>query len=698
MNPKTGSQEPNGRLTAIPLQVALGSGIVAGSIDLILTMLPGPVSLSEPLAVLAPLTATAAVAAGSCLVLLTLLAPVRFLMKLQSGSWNLALGITLLFLFCGIFLIEDVRLGKDLSSLAEAGLIMFGLATVQIACYSALRSKESRPRAHNRTLATVIAVPALFLEAVAFVWFQKFMLEGLVTLQSALSVLVFLFVAGGTLGVSLRSRSPQIRSVVNPGLAVLLIVSSGLTLALPEADLQPPPSATGERHPIPNVILISVDTLRADVVSGFSPESSLTPNLEKLRHDSVTFRQAISTSPWTLPSLSAIMSGLLPTVTQVMAVNSRLSAGHQTLAERFRAAGYMTGGAGYNGFLAPIFQLTQGFQEFSNYPDASLNSGFGFAVLQKFFPEHYASEATSEDLADLALEWIGKYRDQEFFYWLHFYDPHTPYAPPEEYLPDLEIPTRIGLAIGGGQGPMHLLSLARGVREEFSQQEREWIKHLYDAEVRYVDDQIGRVVDKLRELDLYDDSLIVFFSDHGEEFWEHDGLTHGRTLHDELLWVPLMFKLPQSAATSVVETRISTVNIMPTILELAGLDYDPESLSGRSLTPLFSAGATAADWPAVFSMALLRQLENKESVYFDDLKYIRTVVTHRDELFDLDSDPNEQINIDRERPGLVRLGSALLEARAASDSALANKIGIDTGASGSLDAETIKQLEDLGYL
>ena len=160
-------------------------------------------------------------------------------------------------------------------------------------------------------------------------------------------------------------------------------------------------------------------------------------------------------------------------------------------------------------------------------------------------------------------------------------------------------------------------------------------------------------------LGLYRDSLIVLTSDHGEEFWEHGGLGHGHSLHDELLWVPLMIKLPGLAARGQISSLVDTTSLTPTLLELCGIPYRPDGFSAGSLVSLWSEGREPYRAQPIVSTGLL-YFGDRESIIFQDMKYMRTLTGDREELYDLVQDPAEKISLVRALPEKVREAKRLL--------------------------------------
>ena len=226
-------------------------------------------------------------------------------------------------------------------------------------------------------------------------------------------------------------------------------------------------------------------------------------------------------------------------------------------------------------------------------------------------------------------------------------------------------------------------------------EERARVAELYAGEIRYVDSELGRVLATLRELGLYDRALIVFASDHGEEFWEHGRYEHGHTLYDEVLCVPLAFKLPGKSARTHVDAAVSTQALTPTVLDLLGVPYDAEALSSRSLVPWWRAPESATSEPLFASGTYY--FGEKEGVVFDGRKLVLELDTGRRELYDLGDDPRELRSLAAADPDAREQGLELL-ARWRTDCArLRAELGIPETSGGTTDDDALRAMESLGY-
>ncbi len=190
-----------------------------------------------------------------------------------------------------------------------------------------------------------------------------------------------------------------------------------------------------DEHRVKRVILITVDTLRPDFVSDYNSSSDSTPHLDGLAHDGIVFTKVISPAPWTLPSLSSLMTGLSPDVHLAQKPGSILPDNMVTLAEYMQGGGYYTGAIVYNPYLKLTHGMAQGFLDYDVYPKSLIGNSFGAAILKKMLPARFRQTASTTQITDAAIAWLESNRERDFFLWLHYLDPHIPYAPPAEFLP-----------------------------------------------------------------------------------------------------------------------------------------------------------------------------------------------------------------------------------------------------------------------
>ncbi len=223
------------------------------------------------------------------------------------------------------------------------------------------------------------------------------------------------------------------------------------------------------------------------------------------------------------------------------------------------------------------------------------------------------------------------------------------------------------------------------------------MRELYQAEVRYVDEQVGRLIAFLKEKDLFEDSLIVLTSDHGEEFWDHGGLEHGHATWNEILHVPLMVKMPDGASIGAHEGAVPMIGIMPTILDLSGVSYDASALSVSPLTPLLRGEVDSYGAAPLYASSTL-YFEDLETILFDGMKYTRSQFTGKETLYDLSEDPEERLSLVSHAPEDLEKMRVLLSQLQAEAVDLRARHGLTSGEQRGLTPAEIEQLKSLGYV
>jgi arylsulfatase A-like enzyme len=397
--------------------------------------------------------------------------------------------------------------------------------------------------------------------------------------------------------------------------------------------------------------------------------------MDRLAAESLVFQNAISSSPWTMPSVASLLTGLPPSVHRQRSIRTSLSNNITTIAEFLKTSGYVTCAIGDNKFLTEEFNMSQGFDVYNFYPKKAAS---GLTTI------------STRAITNWANDWVSRNAGSRFFMWIHYFDPHLPYAPPEEYLPKQEPLPSVGKSFDR-------LDEIRDGSFVPTPEEREWIRELYHSEVRYVDDCVGMFLANLRKLGIYGDSLVIITSDHGEEFWEHDGFEHGHTVYNELLSVPLIVKLPQQVEQRTFTRMVSLESILPALLDLWEIEYDQTLYAADSLVPLWTEPEKMGPEDPIVSSELFYG-ENRVSVIFDGMKYIRTVRTRREEFYDLRRDPLEKLDLvgsagERIDPYRQLLVEHLQMART-----LINRHGIQAQQTITPDRATIEHLRSLGYV
>ena len=398
----------------------------------------------------------------------------------------------------------------------------------------------------------------------------------------------------------------------------------------------------------PNVLLVSIDSLRADHVGAYGYARDTSPAIDALARGGVLFENAISSAPWTVPAHMTLLTGLPPEVHDVVTVRQKLSPDAVTLAEVLQDAGYATAA-----FVSgPTVMAHYGFgQGFASYDESMVERR----------PKLAGAAVSSPGLVDLVSGWLDRWSTAEtretFFVFLHMWDVHYDYVPPREYVERFD---------PGYDGDLDVRRFETNERLHRGMAPRD-LRHLialYDGEIRFTDDHLARLVAKLRTLGVLDDTIVVVTSDHGEEFFEHGAKGHAKTLYDEVLRVPLVVRYPRRVAPAQrVTQQVRLMDVAPTILGLAGVTA-PEGFGASDVAPEhrfadvspYLAGPASPPFPVLPAFSSNLWLSGKQhAVRTADAKLIRyepalplrpplpsRVGT---EVFDLALDPGERTNL-----------------------------------------------------
>jgi arylsulfatase A-like enzyme/Tfp pilus assembly protein PilF len=401
----------------------------------------------------------------------------------------------------------------------------------------------------------------------------------------------------------------------------------------------------------PNVILLTLDTTRADHLACYGYPDVRTPHLDSLARRGVLFEQAAANSPLTLPAHCSILTGMYPTYHGVrINGNTALNEAQVTIAEVLSAQGYQCGAFIGAFVLDGRWGLKQGFQHYDDQFDLDKHKHIDLGAIQR----------PGNEVMDVALDWLEEQKRAPFFAWIHLYDPHTPYEPPEPYLSEY--------------GPKGLTGL-------------------YDGEIAFMDEQIGRCLDWLENNGLDDNTILVLVGDHGEGLGSHGEGTHGYFIYDYAIHVPLIIVTPfEGLRGARVSSQVRIVDIFPTLLEMVAFT-PPTETHGRSLLPLMFRPQKEEDGIAYaesmspniqFGWSSIHSLRTTQYKYID---------TPKAELYDLTQDPDEQTNLLRQNPDIAREMKDRLDRLMEETSQ-----GAPTPQAANLDKETLKKLSALGYI
>jgi arylsulfatase A-like enzyme len=381
-----------------------------------------------------------------------------------------------------------------------------------------------------------------------------------------------------------------------------------------------------------NVIVVLLDTFRADRMGTYGAKPGITPRIDQFAANGVVFSQAFSHAPWTLPSVASIFTSQVPDQHGAggrMGAFKALPPEALTMAEVFQRHGARTGAISNVIFLTESFGAMQGFDTLD-----AVASGDNTTLRN--------ATATT----DAALEWIEKNDDQRFFLFVHYFDPHLKYDPPQPFRRDHAgaADTESGDFLFGSVADM--LSLRRGERR-LTRGLVTRLEKLYNGEIAYVDHEVGRLLSSLRDRGIDQNTIILLTADHGEEFLDHGGFEHGHALYDELLHVPLIVWEPGTLSSApanaepaqkIVRTTVRHVDVAPTLFELTGIPGE-SSFSGRSLASLLAGNHEPGR--SVLSQGTLWG-PGRNAFRHHGFKLIERSDSGSIQLFDVEDDPAEE--------------------------------------------------------
>ncbi len=433
-------------------------------------------------------------------------------------------------------------------------------------------------------------------------------------------------------------------------------------------------------QPAKNVIVLVVDTLRADKLKPFNSASRVhTPVVDRLASEGVVLELAQAPENWTKPSVASILTGLHPQTHRQKTGSAALPSSALLLSEHLQAEGFKTGGFIANGYVSDRFGFDQGWDRYTNY-----------------IRESKSTEA--KDVFEEAGNWIAGHKDDRFFAYIQTIDPHVPYDPPVAYLEMYDASGYDGQVRPRMTGDLLEKAKRKPPAVVFTEADKVRIEALHDGEISKHDHYLGLFVDRLIELGVWDDTLLVITSDHGEEFDDHASWGHGHSVYQELLHVPLMFRLPNRLpAGARVEEAVGTLDLSATVTELVGVAAMPDN-EGHSLVGLMQG--VPLDRPAVA---------------FSDFQDDRRVITAgrwklivrgnlTSTMFDLEADPRETTQLESTASPIGWRYSRMLLGQFLGATDRANWLSADQKGGTTLQAEdanideTLKgQLRALGY-
>ena len=435
----------------------------------------------------------------------------------------------------------------------------------------------------------------------------------------------------------------------------------------------------------PNIILIISDALRWDHLGCYGYSRNTSPNIDRIAREGIIFNSAYAQGNWTLPSTGTLFTSLYPTSHNILSKKKSVPKESNTLIENLKAAGYRTAGFSKNPFFWGNFGFRRGFDRFylgqSNFICKSWPSVISNILKRLFMP-------TDENLTRQALSWIKSNKSHKFFVYFHYMATHAPYRIPkayEEIYVKEEIPDRVDFP--------HKRYLRH---VEINPAQKKNLIDRYDGAIRFIDDQIGKLLDILQSLNLKEDTLLIIAADHGEAFGEHDDWTHGHTLYQETIKIPLIIWYSKICSNQITSNELAgLIDIKPTILNIVGIKQS-EIYQGEDLISLITKKGS-----------LYQQKGSREEIFSEGGKNLRCIITSTNwkliskkargkielELYNLEQDPEEKHNVVNLYPEIAKNLQKRLTSRFKEFEKQALKPGKAT-----IDAETRRELKSLGYI
>ncbi len=389
-------------------------------------------------------------------------------------------------------------------------------------------------------------------------------------------------------------------------------------------------------EPAKNVIVLVIDTLRADKLRPFNPDTRVkTPIIDRLATEGVVFQLAQAPENWTKPSVASILTGLHPLTHQQKTGDAALPSSALLLSEHLKGEGFQTGSFIANGYVSDRFGFDQGWDHYTNYIREGKNT-------------------EAKNVFEEAGNWIEEHKDGRFFAYVQTIDPHVPYDPPGEYLRMYDPSEYSGQVKPRMTGDLLERAKRRPPAVVFDERDKRRLAGLHDGEITQHDHFLGLFIDRLVQLGLWEDTLLVVTSDHGEEFDDHGSWGHGHSVYQELLHVPLMFRLPNRLpAGARVPNAVSTLDVSATVTELMGVSPMPKN-EGQTLVGLMRGAPP-----------------DRPTVAFSDFQDDRRVITTgrwklilrgnlTSTMFDLVADPREKNELDASSSPIGRRYSRVL--------------------------------------
>lgn len=392
-----------------------------------------------------------------------------------------------------------------------------------------------------------------------------------------------------------------------------------------------------------NIVICLMDAATTHRMSCYGYNRKTTPNIDALAKKSVFFKNAFSQACYTVSSSGSLNTGLYAERHETYKAGPALPESFTTMAEVMKANGFATAMFCTNGFANAEYGYAQGYDYCPN-----LKGDWG----SRQDPYLMGREAI---LQQSAADWLEKNKSNRIFAYVHFIPPHQNYEPADKFLNKWAIPYE-----GAPKTDANTLMAMQRGQKPYTQKDVDYIRDKYDEHMLYADYNTGLLIDKLKSLELWDNTLFIVISDHGEAFMEHGDFLHNTTLYDEMIHIPMIFKFPKEIRThnNVVGGIVESIDIFPTLADLCGIQLT-NSVDGKSLTPLvFTDQESIKDYTfsrSAHGMTPILSVRDRQ------YKYIYNMMRDNRELYDLKKDPGEKTNIAKKKPLIVESMHNLLK-------------------------------------
>jgi arylsulfatase A-like enzyme len=608
-----------------------------------------------------------------------------------------ALALAILFITGQLLRYHPRRIDQFFLVLAVAVAVVLGAA-----CYSDRWEQRFAPILRPWPVAFLLLLPsATSVEVLTAPLFAAgrvaicFAVVGLVVVAAWVWQRVRRPLAGSHHSTAYRLAGPPAAMAILAGCTLLISSQRSFNLDKSLAQL------SGTAHGRPNVVLLTLDTVRADHTFAGGYHRDTTPNLRRFAQNGVVYTHLFATSDTTLSTHASMFTGLYPRQHGAIlppsgeVVGRPLAPTFDTLAKILAAHGYATMGLAANsGFLTSFWGLTQGFQAYDVHslpPLEQTGTAYLRALARTLLSPLIATQdmdlvtRRSEEInrdAFALLDAVQK-KGTSFFLFLNYMDAHQPYVPPPPF--DRQFPGKDPQLIAPHYHDLEGI-VERNVRS-LTEKERQALVSQYDGGIAYEDWQLSRLLDKLKSLGLYENTLIIITADHGEHHGDHQLLGHSKSVYQSLIHVPLVIKYPGQQQAAVIDTPISQIDFLPTILATVGIPVPP-ALTGLDLRTISTAPPRALVSAGYMARGFMHQITM--AFIANGMKYIDSTLGTR-ELFDLSRDPDEQTN-------LYRADDPLSRSMRAGLSEWLKKVPAFQTSEKNIDSESIRRLKGLGYV